>query len=133
MFFSTNYAYTRTSYLNALNSVDDSRWKQLIYIPIHSGNFLFNLKFKNWDWSLGNQSIGKRYTKSSNEESNYEFVLSSFSLLNTEISYETRIKKLETKIAFRIENLLNTDYMMILWRPMPGRYYAFNLQLKWRK
>jgi iron complex outermembrane receptor protein len=133
MYFSANYAYTRTSNQNAVNSVDESRGKQLIYIPIHSGNFLFDLKYKKWDWSLGNQSIGKRYTKSSNEESNYEFVLSSFTVLNTELSYTTKIKKLETRIAFRIENLLDTDYMMILWRPMPGRYYAFNLQLKWRK
>jgi len=133
LYFSANYSYTRTTNQNAISSVDQSRGKQLIYIPVHSGNFLFDLQFKNWEWSLGNQSIGKRYTNSSNTESDHEVILSSFSLLNTEISWKRNFRKLETKIAFRIENILNTDYMMILWRPMPGRYFAFNLQLKWRK
>ena len=133
LYFSANYAYTRTTNHNAVRSVDDSRGKQLIYIPVHSGNFLFDLQYKNWEWSMGNQSIGKRYTNSSNKESDHEVILSSFSLLNTELSWKTSFAKLETRIAFRVENLLDNDYMMILWRPMPGRYYAFNLQLKWRK
>lgn len=133
LYVSANYTYTRTTNQNAVSSVDESRGKQLIYIPVHSGNFLLNLQFKSWEWSFGNQSIGKRYTNSSNVESDHEVILSSFSLLNTELSYKKDFKKLETKIAFRIENLLDTDYMMILWRPMPGRYYAINLQFKWRK
>lgn len=133
IYLSANYTYTRTTNQNAVNSVDESRGKQLIYIPVHSANFLFNLQFKNWQWSLGNQSIGKRYTNSSYTESDYELILSPFSVMNTEIAWQKSFNKLYTRLAFRIENLFDTDYMMILWRPMPGRYYAVNLQLKWRK
>jgi outer membrane cobalamin receptor len=133
LFFSANYTYTRTSNQNALSSVDESRGKQLTYIPIHSGNFSFDLSYKKWNWGLNNQSIGKRYTTSSNVESDFESILNPFSIFNTDLSWKTNIMKLETIWTFRIENLLDTDYMMILWRPMPGRYYAINLQLKWRK
>jgi len=41
--------------------------------------------------------------------------------------------KLKSKLSFRIENIFDTDYMSVLWRPMPGRYYAINLQIGWRK
>lgn len=133
LYFSANYAYTRTTNQNAVSSVDESRGKQLIYIPVHTANFLFDIEFKNWEWSIGNQTIGKRYTNSSNTESDHEVILSPFSLMNTELSWKTNIKKVEARLAFRVENLFDTDYMMILWRPMSGRYYAFNLQLKWRK
>lgn len=133
LYFSANYTYTRTTNQNALSSVDESRGKQLIYIPVHSANFLFNLQFKNLQWSLGNQSIGKRYTNSSNVENDFELILSPFSVMNSELAWQKQFKNYSTRLAFRVENLFDTDYMMILWRPMPGRYYAFNLQIKWRK
>ncbi len=133
LYLSANYAYTRTTNQNAVSSVDESRGKQLIYIPIHSGNFLFDLQFKNWEWSIGNQSVGKRYTNSSNTENDFELILSPFFVVNTELAWQKHFKNYSTRLAFRVENFFDTDYMMILYRPMPGRYYAFNLQLKWSR
>jgi outer membrane receptor protein involved in Fe transport len=47
-------------------------------------------------------------------------------------------KKIELKpvwidVSLNIENLLNTDYMAILWRPMPGRYYSATIQIQYKK
>lgn len=131
--FSGNYAYTRTTNENAVESVDESRGQQLIYIPIHTANFSFDAQYQDFDFSIGNSTTGKRYTTSSNQESDYELILNAFSLSNLDLGYRHKWKKWHARLGFRIENLFNVDYMMILWRPMTGRYYAVNLQIKWRK
>lgn len=131
--FNANYAYTRTTNQNAVESVDESRGKQLIYIPIHTANFSLDGQYKNMDFKIGNSSSGKRYTTSSNNESDYELILTAFSITKLDLGYGFKWKKLQSRLGFSIENLFDVDYMMILWRPMPGRYYSFNLQIKWRK
>lgn len=131
--FRGNYAYTRTTNENAVASVDESRGQQLIYIPIHTANFSFDAQFKRFDFSIGNNTTGRRYTSSSNQESDYELILTAFSLSKLDLGYLYEWKNLHARLGLRIENLFDVDYMMILWRPMPGRYYAVNLQIKWRK
>ena len=88
---------------------------------------------QNVDFKIGNSSTGKRYTTSSNRESDYELILAAFSITRVDIGYGFNWKKLQSRLGFSIENLFDVDYMMILWRPMPGRYYSLNLQFKWRK
>lgn len=128
-----NYAYTATTNQNAVESVDESRGKQLIYIPKHNANIILGLNHKKWELNIDNSVIGKRYTTSSNEESDFELILSAYTLTNLSLEKSFNWKKWESKISFRIENIFDTDYMSVLWRPMPGRYYAINLQIGLRK
>jgi len=128
-----NYAYTSTTNINAVESVDESRGKQLIYIPRHTANLMIGLNYKSWEFNINNFVIGKRYTTSSNVESDYESNLSAYTLFNLSLEKGFSWKKFSAHIGCRVENIFDTDYMSVLWRPMPGRYYSLNLQIGWRK
>ncbi len=84
-----NYSYTRTTNQNAVNSVDQSRGKQLIYIPKHKGNAYLAATWHNISVKYDFEFIGKRYTKSSNLESDFERVLNPYWL--SKISLDKRI------------------------------------------
>lgn len=125
-----NYSFTKTTNQNAAGSVDQSRGKQLIYIPKHKGNFYFSMFWKNLSLKYDLQYTGKRYTKTSNMESDFERVLNPYWLSNFTINKKVNINQLSLKLKFEVENLFDADYQSILWRPMPGRYYNFSIALK---
>ncbi|HLN71693.1 MAG TPA: TonB-dependent receptor plug domain-containing protein [Prolixibacteraceae bacterium] len=128
-----NYSYTATSNMNALPSVDESRGKQLIYIPKHKANVFAETDFKDYYLKVNAPFTGKRYTTSNNVESDYEKVLNPYWLVNMTAGKKFEWKDLTADASLSVENLLDTDYMAILYRPMPGRYYSFTLQLQFRK
>ena len=74
---------------------------------------------------------GRRYTKSSNQESEFEMVLNPYLLGKLTIDKQTGWKKFMLNIKFSAENLFNVNYQNILWRPMPGRFYSVSTGLKY--
>lgn len=128
-----NYSYTLSTNQNAVQSVDQSRGKQLIYIPKHKANVFAQVNYLNWYVKTSAPFTGKRYTTSSNSESAFEEVLTSYWLVHTTVGKKFMLKWFNADTSLRIENLLDTDYMAVLWRPMPGRYFSFNLQLEWKR
>ncbi|HKJ78968.1 MAG TPA: hypothetical protein VKA10_05510, partial [Prolixibacteraceae bacterium] len=128
-----NYSFTKTTNENAANSVDGSRGKQLIYIPKHKGNFYVSAFWKNFTIKYDLLYTGKRYTKSNNQESDFERILNPYWLSNIELAKKVEVKNTEFKMKFEIENLTGQDYQSILWRPMPGRYYNFSIAMNFNK
>lgn len=128
-----NYSYSATSNMNAMPSVDESRGKQLIYIPKHKANIFAEADFYNLYLKVNAPFTGKRYTTSNNVESDYEKVLNPYWLVNMTAGKKYECKHLTADVSLTVENLLDTDYMAILYRPMPGRYYSFTLQLQFKK
>lgn len=128
-----NYSYTATSNVDAVPSVDHSRGKQLIYIPKHKANVLVEAGFKAWNLKINAPFTGKRYTSSNNEESDYEKVLNPYWLVNMHLGRTFNFKPFSADVTAGIENLTNAEYMAILWRPMPGRYYSLTIQLSYKK
>lgn len=128
-----NYSHTATANLNAIPSVDESRGKQLIYIPKDKANLYAELNCKSWFLKINAPFTGKRYTSSNNVESDYEKVLNPYWLINLTCGKSYSVKPFQVELAAQIENLANTDYMAILWRPMPGRYYSFTMQIQYKK
>jgi iron complex outermembrane receptor protein len=128
-----NYSHSATSNMNAVPSVDESRGKQLIYIPKDKANIFAEGNFKAWYLKINAPFTGKRYTSSNNVESDYEKVLNPYWLVNLTAGKMFEFKPLRMDLAFNIENLANTDYMAILWRPMPGRYYSLTIQIQYKK
>jgi len=64
---SGTYAYTSSvNYGDPLVWSDDSYGKQLVYIPLHSGNLMVNLSFRNYFITYQHNSYSERYTTSSN-------------------------------------------------------------------
>lgn len=128
-----NYSLTLSTNQNAVESVDKSRGKQLIYIPKHKGNIFAQIDYVSWYLKASAPYTGKRYTTSSNNESAFEEVLNPYWLVHVTMGKKFLMKWFSADASMRIENILDTDYMAILWRPMPGRYYSFNLQLEWKR
>ncbi|MCG6187740.1 TonB-dependent receptor plug domain-containing protein [Maribellus maritimus] len=128
-----NYSFTHTTNQNAMRSVDKSRGKQLIYIPKHKGNLFAAASVKNFTLKFDVEYTGKRYTNSSNEESEFERVLNPYWLSKVSLDKILEINSFRMNIKFTAENLFNEDYQSILWRPMPGRYYSFSMALNYKK
>lgn len=127
------YSYTHTTNQNAVRSVDNSRGKQLIYIPKHKGNLFVAVLVKNFTLKYDLEYVGKRYTSSSNEESQFERVLNPYWLSKISLDKILEIKDFRLNMKFTVENLFNEDYQSILWRPVPGRFYSFTMGLNYRK
>jgi len=128
-----NYSYSATSNIDAVHSVDESRGKQLIYIPKHKANMFAEADFKDYYLKINAPFTGKRYTSSNNMESDYEKVLNPYWLLNLTAGKKFDWKRLQADLSLNVENLTNEDYMAVLWRPMPGRYYSLTVQIQFRK
>jgi outer membrane cobalamin receptor len=128
-----NYAFTSTSNLHAVRPADESRGKQLIYIPKHKGGVYFSAAWKEFTLKYDLNGIGKRYTKSSNQESDFEQVLNPYLLSRISLDKQFRWHDFLLQMKFTVDNLLDQDYQSILWRPMPGRFYTVAVAFKYRK
>ena len=128
-----NYSYSATSNIDAVASVDVSRGKQLIYIPRHKANLFGEADFKDYYLKINVPFTGKRYTSNNDVESDYEQVLNPYWLVNLTLGKKFEWKNVVSDVSINVENLTNQDYMAILWRPMPGRYYSLTVQIQFRK
>lgn len=126
-----DYSFTRTTNLNAIHSADLSRGKQLIYIPKLKGGAYVSFTWQTFTCKFDINSVGKRYTKSSNQESDFEQVLNPYFL--GKVTAEKQIIWNEYKLGLKlaVDNLFDQNYQSILWRPMPGRFYSLTLAFKY--
>jgi len=105
--------------------------RQLIYVPLHSGNIFAFFSIKKYQLNWNSQFTGKRNT-SLNEETHYSNVLPAFSISNISLAKAFPIKKSEIEVKFKVNNIFNKSYQAILWRPMPGRSFEvfFTVKIK---
>ncbi len=128
--FYLNYSYTKTTNLQSYSDDDKSVGKQLIYIPVNLINFSLFLNYKKLFLDIDYSFVDKRYTSTSNYS---EFVLLPYSLVDLSASKVFIFKNLQIKFSLGINNLLNKQYQVVLYRPMPGRNYSFSINLKLEK
>jgi len=118
--FKTSYVLSENT-VSKLNS-DASTNKQLIYVPLYTGQFNYGLIYKKTTVMLNHTYTGYRYTSS--DHSQY---LEPYYLHNLSLAYKFDFKKLSIDIQFQINNLLNTNYQVLTARPMPGINYRGGL------
>jgi iron complex outermembrane receptor protein len=116
-----HYAFNRSRSLD----IKESRQKQLIYVPEHQLNGSVRTVLRNFSAGLTGSYTGKRYTTADNSSS-----LPGYTLVNFNAGYSFRTGRNIFDIAFRADNLLNKQYEVIAWYPMPGR--SFLLSLTWQ-
>jgi len=125
-----NYSYTKS-----LNYGDTAIWgaeaygKQLIYIPVHSGNFFADLRFKKYFLGYLNNSYSERYTSYSNSLSKRDW-LYPYYMNNMYFGKDFNFRKFTFSSEFKIYNLFNEEYRSVLGRPMPKRNYLLTISLK---
>ncbi len=122
-----NYAYTSSkNYGDPLVWGDESYGKQLVYIPLHSGNLMVNLSYTGIYATYQHNSYSERYTTSSNDISRRDWLYPYF--MNDLIFGKSfHLKKVTLGVEFKIYNLFNETYHTVLYRPMPGRNYMLML------
>ncbi len=123
-----SYACTRSvNYGNAGVWGDHSYGKQLVYIPLHSGNLLLHLSFRDYFITWQYNAYSERYTTTSNDLSRRNRLYPYF-MNNLSAGRSFRLGSAGFSAELRIYNLLNESYQSVLYRPMPGRNYHLVIQ-----
>ncbi|GAB4283069.1 MAG: TonB-dependent receptor plug domain-containing protein [Marinilabiliales bacterium] len=125
----STYSLTRSVNNSENNKYNFSIENQTPYIPIHSGNIHIKLIYDKYYLKLSHIYTGKRSTLINSGSDSY--ILPSINLDNIRIGGDFTISKNNFEIYFCINNILNVDYQMILWRAMPRRNYSINLKFCW--
>ena len=119
-------AYNLSTNQDSYSNNDAILGKQLIYAPHYK--FIIKTKYTNNKVSLTylHNYTGYRYT--SNDNLNY---LPSFQLGSLFFSYQFFQKKNNLDVFYKINNLYNNNYQLIINRPMPmiNHELGFNLKL----
>ena len=118
----SSYSYTSIMNSNQISVFDESFEKQLIYVPYHKVLFNINCQYKNINLTFNDVYTGKRFTSVDNTK-----MLPYFNLSLLSISHILHYWGLSSESSFKIDNLLNIEYQIIQWRPMPGRNYRVGL------
>ena len=124
------------SYTSAVNQGDPLVWgdesygKQLVYIPLHSGNLMARLGWGSLFFTYQFSAYSERYTTSSNDVSRRDRL---YPYYMNDISAGSffRLKRVDLSLELKVNNLFNEAYHTILYRPMPGRNYQliFRIQI----
>lgn len=127
---SGNYAYTSSkNYGDPLVWGDESYGKQLVYIPLHSGNCLFNCSYKGFFITYQFNSYSERFTTSSNDVTRRDWLYPYF-MNDLFFGKDFKIKKVHLSAEVKIYNLFNETYHSILYRPMPKRNFLLQLMVR---
>jgi len=128
--FSGTYAYTRSvNHGDPLVWGDDSYGKQLVYIPLHSGNLMLNLGFGNFFFTYQYNAYSERFTTSSNDLSRRDWLYPYF-MNDVALGGDILLGKLGFTAELKIYNIFNETYHSVLYRPMPGRNFLVVFKLK---
>jgi outer membrane cobalamin receptor len=95
---------------------------------MYSGNIKFSVTNNLFSFSFTNQYTGYRYTSTDNTE----FLLP-FYLASGRASYNLKLKNIFISLFFSIENIFNTNYMLVQSYPMPMRNYNTGIIFKYNK
>lgn len=112
---SSHYAYTI--------SENQQTGNQLIYVPFHLANAQLNYRRSRWSAGLFWRYNGEVFTRSSN---NANDVVNDFQLLDFQLAWQLP-KYFNSTVSIRVQNIFDTDYLVVENRPMPGRNFSINL------
>ena len=129
-FLKAGYAFTKsTNEGNAGKWGEASVGKQIPYVPVHSGNFMGEVRWKGFYLTWVNTSYSERFTTSSNDL-NLRDRLYPYFMNDLYAGKKFPLKKGSLSLQLKIYNLFNETYRSVLGRPMPGRNYLLMLTFK---
>jgi iron complex outermembrane receptor protein len=122
------------SYTSAINQGDPLIWsdnslgKQLVYIPLHSGNLKMHLGWNDLFLTYQYNAYSERYTTSSNDVTRRDR-LYPYYMNDLSAGSSFHLKRVDLSVELKVYNLLNESYHTVLYRPMPGRNYQLVLKI----
>lgn len=131
-----NYAFTPSiNQGEQANGNDASHGKQLCYVPKHSANLTARVQWKTWTLQYKWIHYGERFTTTSNEVNYITGRLKPYFMSDMAIEKSFHWRFLDASVKCVVNNLLDTDYVTVLSRPMAGRNFELFIQLRpiWKK
>ena len=116
--WNNGYAFTK--------AIDTESQNQLLYVPLHK--FTTNLAYHYGRWGTFIRGLynGEVFTTTDNENA-----LSDYLVLDTGLEYSfPKTSGVELKTILAINNLGNSNYQNVAFRPMPNRNIHLNLNFK---
>ena len=124
------YALTRSlNFGDPLIWGDESHGKQLVYIPLHSGNFMCRLAWGPFHISYQYNAYSERFTTSSNDMSRRDWLYPYF-MNDLGAGADFSISRVKLGVVMKVYNLFNEEYHSVLYRPMPGRNYMLTIKVE---
>ena len=116
------------SYMRAVDSTPGSvlNGSQIVYTPLHSGSANVSLATKFCDFGYSLVWSGKRYYLAQNIPSNEIDAYGDHSLW---VARSIRLPKASLLVRAEAKNILDGNYEIIRYYPMPGRNYSLSLIL----
>ncbi len=117
------------------NSNDASYGKQLCYVPKVSANATATLKWRTWTLAYTWCHYSERYTTTSNEVDYVTGELKPYYMSDVSLEKQFHWRVLGASLKAVVNNLLGTEYVTVLSRPMPGRNFEILLELhpQWKR
>lgn len=101
--------------------------KQLIYIPELTGNSSVALNYRGFRMEINQMLVGHRYITSDNSD-----YLPAYQVLNATFAKEFALKKIVLTGYVQVNNLSNTIYQNVVWRPMPLRSWMTGITFQFK-
>ena len=117
--FYTGYDFIKSTNQVAMDLPKREIGQQLIYVPTHQAFGRANLDWKNIGFSYQHSFIGKSRGQYGE--------LESYHIGNTRLQYSQNLKKCKSIVFFNINNIWNTNYIVVERRPMPGTNYQIGI------
>ena len=121
-------AYNLSTNIDIYNSNDASLGKQLIYVPHYKFIFKSQITYRKMKITYIHNYTGYRYTSRDNLQ-----YLPAFNLGKLFISLDFKFKKYPSQTFYKINNLYNTNYQLVLNRPMPLINHEIGINLRINK
>lgn len=124
LMLSLNTTYVLATNTESYLPADSSIGRQIPYTPryVFQGNA--GIKWKELLLNYNHIYTGYRFVTM--DESQF---LMPYQVGNLQISYKFKIARYALRIMAQVQNLWDTDYQVVWGRPMPHRYYLWNIQL----
>ncbi|MBQ9285776.1 MAG: TonB-dependent receptor [Bacteroidaceae bacterium] len=128
----TNYAYTPSiNRSRELDAADTSYGKQLVYVPRHSANLSARLGWRTWMLTYQWHAYSERFTTTSNDVSRITGRLKPYYMSDLTLERQFRWRRCQTSLKGVVYNLLGSEYVTVLSRPMAGRHFELFLEVKY--
>lgn len=112
LLYQYNPATNQRVYAGATQALE----KQLIHVPLHTARAHLKLKYRKSQLIYRHQYTGSRFTTSDNLSQIAPYQLGDLIFLQS-----ISVRKNECQLQVRLENIWNTSYEVLRYRPMPGR------------
>ncbi|MCR4922264.1 MAG: TonB-dependent receptor [Bacteroidaceae bacterium] len=125
-----NYAFTPSINRGQRLSSDDASYgKQLCYVPRHSANLTARLQWRQWELTYHWICYSERFTTTSNETRYITGRLLPYYMNNVSLARRFRWRMVDASLRLAVNNLMDSEYVTVLSRPMPPRNYAIYFEI----